>query len=220
MPQNTTSKKQIAYDAIKEGIISGKYKTGEQLVERNLCEALGISRTPVREALIALTEEGLLKMDSGRGVFVAKLKFEDMAELYDLRESLECLAVKLMVDRATPDEKQVLKKMFDEEKECLEKGDYDKFMHLDMDFHKQIAAFSRNKRLYAMLNSIYAPISMMAFMTKDEPKVQTSAISGHQALMDAIMAGDTEKAVKAMSDHVIAIRTHHTDKYYLFSSED
>ena len=218
MKSKVISKKQYAYDQIKEAIISNKLKSGEPISERAICEDLGMSRTPVREALVELAKDGMLSSDQGRGFFVAKIKFEDMAEIYDIRDVLECLAVRLTTERATEKEILELETIYKAGKKALEENDTETFMQIDMNFHLAIASLSRNKRLLDMLISIYSPITMMAAMTRDDKEVQDLAVSSHEDIMKAILEKDPKAASEAMHRHIERIRSNHIKKYYLFPS--
>ncbi|MCD8001027.1 MAG: GntR family transcriptional regulator, partial [Oscillospiraceae bacterium] len=101
MEKKTVSKKQTAYNRIKDMILNNHLKPGDSIVEREICESLGVSRTPVRAAFAELAEEGLVEIIPGRGVFVSRIRFEDMIEIYDIREALECMSVKLLTERIT-----------------------------------------------------------------------------------------------------------------------
>ena len=97
------SKKQRAYNGIKDMIIKGKLKKETPLVERQLCDILGISRTPVREALRELAKDGLVEIIDGKGVYVKKLDFRDMVEIFEVREALEGMSIRLFIERADED---------------------------------------------------------------------------------------------------------------------
>ena len=101
LPPVEKSKKQVAYEFIKEHIVSGDFPAGSLLVERQLCAMINTSRTPVREAIQQLTAEGLVESISAKGNVVSSIRYEDIARTYDVREYLESLAVRLCVQVCT-----------------------------------------------------------------------------------------------------------------------
>lgn len=116
---NTQSKKEIAYQGIRQMILSGKYTPSDTLPERQLCQELGVSRTPVREALQALVNDGMLEIIEGKGVVVRKVNLRDLIEIFELRLALESLAVYLFVERATADTVAQLRRIFDTAEQAL-----------------------------------------------------------------------------------------------------
>jgi DNA-binding GntR family transcriptional regulator len=94
-------KQHLAYDYLKESIISGKFPPNKPLIERELCDTLGVSRTPVREALRRLSSDGFVDFVPGRGTVVTRLTMDDMVHVYELKEALDKMAVKLCIQRKT-----------------------------------------------------------------------------------------------------------------------
>lgn len=208
------TKKQVAYEGIKEMVISG-LPAGAPLVERDLCEKLDVSRTPVREALRQLANEGLVDMIDGKGVFVAKIRFEDMVEIFELREVLESLAVRLFVNRREPVLVGMLNELMIRQEKAYDEDDHPALMDCDMEFHELIAKGSRNKRLYDMIVSIYNQIRQMAISVQDEQKIRDLAVKSHRLIMDAIKNGDEEEASKLMAQHIAETKQYHIEKYYM-----
>lgn len=208
------TKKQIAYKGIKEMVISG-LPAGTPLVERDLCEKLNVSRTPVREALRQLANEGLVDMIDGKGVFVAKIRFEDMVEIFELREVLESLAVRLFVNRREPVLVDMLNELMVRQEKAYEDDDHPALMDCDMEFHELIAKGSRNKRLYEMIVSIYNQIRQMAISVQDDQKIRDLAVKSHRQIMDAIKKSDEEEASRLMAQHIVETKQYHIERYYM-----
>lgn len=214
MAKQTISKKQLAYDSIKEKILNGELKNGEPIVERKLCEALGVSRTPVRAAFAELSKEGLVDVVEGRGVFVSRIRFEDMIEVYDIREALECMSISLLTERITPQELAHLEEIMDRMKSLTGS----EFMALDMELHTTMATYSKNKRLAQYVNVIYSPIRLMAATAQNDATLCSTALKEHQDILAAIKARDVKTAVETMRQHVHSVREYHIKRYFLFSS--
>lgn len=213
MARQTISKKQLAYDRIKEMILAGELKTGEPIVERKLCEALGVSRTPIRAAFTDLAKEGLVDVVEGRGVFVSRIRFEDMIEVYDIREALECMSIKLLTERITKEELAHLEEIV----ERMKSLSGSEFMALDMELHTTMALYSKNKRLAQYVNIIYSPIRLMAATAQNDVYLCSTALREHQEILAAIKAHNVEAAVETMRQHIHSVREYHIKRYFLFS---
>lgn len=214
MAKQTASKKQLAYDRVKELILNNELKAGEPIVERPLCEALGVSRTPVRAAFAELSKEGLVDIVAGRGVFVSRIRFEDMIEVYDIREALECMSVKLLTERITGEELAHLEEIVDRMKHLTGS----EFMALDMELHTTMARYSKNKRLAQNVNLIYSPIRLMATAAQNDPVLCGTALQEHLEILKAIRSRSVEAAVACMRRHIHSVREYHIKNYFLFSS--
>lgn len=210
------SKKEQAYEAIKAMLMAGKYKIGEPLVERQLCQRLGMSRTPVREALQALVSDGLLEMVEGKGVCLRRVRLADLIELFELRFALEGLATLLFVERATPEIIQKLREIYDTAAHALKTGDHGTFMDYDMKFHHYIAAKSRNTRLKQTIESNYMHIQLMAVSVREDNTVCRMAYDDHTKIMQAVEARDAKTAAQHMQQHIVHMKEYHQKRFYLY----
>ncbi len=211
----TLSKKQIAYIKIKEMIIDGTIKKEMPLVERQLCEVLDISRTPVREALRELAADGLVEIIDGKGVFVKRIEFRDMIEIFEVREALECMAMKLFMERAEPEKVSLFQEYMRQQEAAYEAGKHEEFMKADMKIHSLIAEGAQNTRLKNSIAVIYDQIRQIAISAKDDKTVRDMAIKAHRKILDAVIAGDSEAAQKAVVEHIVEVKNMHKDRYYM-----
>ena len=209
------SKKQLAYEKLKSMIIENEIPKDAPLVERTLCEQLGISRTPVREALRELANDDLVTIIDGKGVYVKKIDFKDMIEIFEVREALECKAIELFIERIDAKTHELFIKYMEEQEEAYKKELHKEFMDIDMKIHFLIASGSKNKRLETLIISIYDQIRQMAISSKDDNIMREKAIAAHKAILKAIEDNDIDTAKKAMSDHIKETMDIHKDKYYL-----
>lgn len=209
------SKKQIAYEKIKKMIIENDVEKDAPLVERTLCEQLGLSRTPVREALRELAADGLVNIIDGKGVYVKKIDFKDMIEIFEVREALECKAIELFIQRIDTETYDMLVKYMAEQEEAYKKELHKEFMDIDMKIHFLFASGSKNSRLENLIVSIYDQIRQMAISSKDDAVMRQKAIAAHREILKAIEEKDVEAAKKAVSDHIKETMNEHKDKYYL-----
>ena len=190
-----------AYSLILEAIDSGLYRPGDRLVESELAERLGVSRTPVREALQRLETQSLLARD-GRSLIVASLDHNQMAELYVVRAELEGLAAKLAAKHATPEEKRVLQEMVDEDRAIL--GDPGKLARANRRFHKQIHLASHNRYLVQQLDLVHRSMALMATTSLAAKGRGEEAMQEHQAIVDAIVLGHEDDAYDRLREHISA----------------
>lgn len=209
------SKKQIAYDGIKKIIVNGKVKKDAPLVERQLCEMLGISRTPVREALRELANDELVEVIEGKGVYVKKIEFRDMIEIFEMREALERMAMKLFMERIQDEKIELFQTYMAAQEEAYKNDEHEAFMDIDMKIHVAIADGAQNARLRNAISVIYDQIKQMAISAKDDSKVRDIAIRAHRKMLDAILAGDSKAAQEAIVEHIVEVKSIHRERYYL-----
>ncbi|WP_171230845.1 GntR family transcriptional regulator [Ruegeria sp. HKCCA6707] len=198
MPQSRQSNKD-AYALILEAIDVGVYKPGDRLVESDLAERFGVSRTPIREALQRLETQSLLERD-GRSLIVASLDHNQMAELYVVRSELEGLAAGLAARHATAEEIKVLQDMVAEDAALV--GDPPALSRANRRFHEQIHLASHNRYLVQQLDLVHRSMALMATTSLAVQGRGEIALREHKAIVDAIAARDEEGAARALKDHI------------------
>ena len=180
-----------AYALILEAIDSHVYKPGDRLVESELAERFGVSRTPIREALQRLETQSLLTRD-GRSLIVASLDHSQLSELYVVRGELEGLAARLAAQHATPEEIKVLRNLMAEDERLVD--DPNAMSRANRRFHKQIHLASHNRFLVQQLCLLY---------TSDAAEGRGhKTLQEHEAIVAAIEAGDGDAAYKALRNHI------------------
>ncbi|MCR9149926.1 MAG: GntR family transcriptional regulator [Rhodobacteraceae bacterium] len=188
-----------AYTLILEAIDRGDYKPGDRLVESELAERLGVSRTPVREALQRLETQSMLARD-GRSLIVASLNHNQLAELYVVRAELEGLAAKLAAKHASPEEVKVLRDMIEEDRALLD--DPAALSRANRRFHKQIHLASHNRYLVQQLDLVHRSMALLASTSLAAEGRGETALAEHDAIVRAIEAGDGEAAQAALRAHI------------------
>ena len=188
-----------AYTLILEAIDSGVYRPGDRLVESELAEWFGVSRTPIREALQRLETQSLLTRD-GRSLIVASLDHNQMAELYVVRTELEGLAARLAARHATEEEIQVLREMVGEDRALLD--DPSALARANRRFHKMIHLASHNRFLVQQLDLVHRSMALMATTSLAAQGRGEIALAEHKAIVDAIARRDEDAAYKALRDHI------------------
>jgi DNA-binding GntR family transcriptional regulator len=188
-----------AYTLILEAIDQGLYRPGDRLVESELAERFGVSRTPVREALQRLETQSMLSRD-GRSLIVASLDHNQLAELYVVRAELEGLAARLAARHATDEEVRVLRAMVEDDRRLL--GDPRALSRANRRFHKQIHLASHNRYLVQQLDLVHRSMALMASTSLAAEGRDAAALAEHDALVTAIEARDGAAAYDALRSHI------------------
>ena len=188
-----------AYALLLEAIDIGVFKPGDRLVESDLAERFGVSRTPIREALQRLETQSMLTRD-GRSLIVASLDYNQLAELYVVRAELEGLAAQLAARHATPEEVGVLRDMVEEDRSLL--GQPAELARANRRFHKQIHLASHNRFLVQQLDLVHRSMALLATTSLAAEGRDTDALREHGAIVSAIEARDGEAAANALREHI------------------
>ncbi|MEM8732186.1 MAG: GntR family transcriptional regulator [Pseudomonadota bacterium] len=193
------SQQKDAYAMILEAIDVGLYKPGDRLVESDLAERFGVSRTPIREALQRLETQSLLERD-GRSLIVASLDHNQMSELYVVRRELEGLAARLAARHATEEEVRVLRDMVSADDALVK--DPSALARANRRFHKQIHLASHNRYLVQQLDLVHRTMALMATTSLAAQGRGEIAQNEHSGIVSAIEARDEAAAGKALQDHI------------------
>lgn len=188
-----------AYALILEAIDVGTYKPGDRLVESELAERFGVSRTPIREALQRLETQSLLVRD-GRSLIVAALDHNQLAELYVVRAELEGLAARLAARHATDEEVRVLRSMIEADRKLI--GDPEAMSRANRRFHKQVHLASHNRYLVQQLDLVHRSMALLAVTSLAAEGRGSAALAEHAAIVEAIARGDGDAAYAALKDHI------------------
>ncbi|MCB1359685.1 MAG: GntR family transcriptional regulator [Rhodobacter sp.] len=188
-----------AYTLILAAIDDGTYRPGDRLVESELAERFGVSRTPIREALQRLETQSLLTRD-GRSLIVASLDHNQLAELYVVRAQLEGLAARLAAKHASVEEVRVLRDMVTEDRKLV--NDPKALSRANKRFHKQIHLASHNRFLIQQLDLVHRSMALLATTSLEAEGRGQAALDEHDQMVEAIARGDGDGADKALRDHI------------------
>ena len=188
-----------AYALILEAIDRGDFKPGDRLVESDLADRFGVSRTPIREALQRLETQSLLTRD-GRSLIVASLDHNQRAELYVVRAELEGLAASLAARHATPEEVAVLRDMVEQDRALI--GQPELMARANRRFHQQIHLASHNRFLVQQLSLVHRSMALMATTSLAAEGRGEAAIAEHDAIVTAIESGDARAARETLKAHI------------------
>ena len=188
-----------AYQLILQAIDGGLYRPGDRLVESELAERFGVSRTPIREALQRLETQSLLARD-GRSLIVASLDHNETSELYVVRAELEGLAARLAARHATDEEIRVLRSMVSDDRSRV--NDPAALARANRRFHRQVHLASHNRFLVQQLDLVHRSMALMATTSLAMDGRGEDALAEHAEIVAAIAAGDGESADAALRRHI------------------
>lgn len=193
--------REVVFESLREAIIQGTLKPGERLMELQLAEELGVSRTPVREAIRKLELEGFVVMVPRKGAYVAGITFKDITEVFEVRIALESLAAGLAAERITDEELDKLERSVVQIGEVMN-SDIDALAKFDHEFHKVIYQASRNKRLQAIILNLQEQIQRFRMTTLSQPGRMRLALEEHKKIVDAISERNVELASALAGEHI------------------
>ncbi|MDF2840971.1 MAG: transcriptional regulator, GntR family [Clostridia bacterium] len=193
--------REIVFETIRNAIISGDLKPGERVMEVQMAESLGVSRTPVREAIRKLELEGLIIMLPRKGAYVADLSVKDLTEVMEIRASLEGLAAGLASIRINADEIEELEIYALEFHKSIDE-DIDVLIHKDFEFHDAIFKASRNERLIQLNNNLIEQVQRFREIYHKKVNKSKETSREHYAIVEAISNGDVDKAEKLARIHI------------------
>jgi DNA-binding GntR family transcriptional regulator len=184
----------------------GELKAGDRLNENGLALKLGVSRGPVREACRGLEQSGLVDVIVNKGVFVREISNREAWELYEIRANLYGLAGRLLAARVDAAQIATLRRMIDEMERAAQKEELNVFYPLNLRFHEAIVRFSDNTRLLALCTSVHREMHLLRRRTLDMPGRMKISNAEHRRIVDAIEAGDGDRALNELELHVLASR--------------
>ncbi len=190
------------FNAIENAILDGEYKDGDSLNELRISKELGISRTPVREALMQLELEGLVRNVPNKGAVVIGVTEQDIHDIYEIRIRIEGLASRLCAENITEDELRALEKIVDLQEFYLMKNDTEQIWKLDGDFHKIIYDASRSRPLRFTLSNFHNYIKKARDISVQTEGRAEKTVAEHRAILDAIKAHNGELAEQLTAKHI------------------
>lgn len=191
---------ETAYRYIRSAIQGGQFKPGERLREYELAEQIGLSRTPIREALSRLETEGLVSHDATRGVVVAELDYSMVTELYYMREVLEGTAARLVAQHASDVEISILDDLCHQYEAAL--GDEAALTASNRRFHDTLYRCSHNRYLLNMVTVLHDALSLLGGTTLSDPERAAETLREHRSVVAAIRARDADAAEQALRTHI------------------
>jgi DNA-binding GntR family transcriptional regulator len=197
---------EYAYTRLKDAIMTGVYMPHQRLIEAEVTQALGVSRTTLRAALIRLNEEGLVEIEVNRGARVRAFSLDEAVQILLVREVLEGLAAVIAIDKATPEDIVELRAVVEEMKDALATDDVMRYAALNHRFHKIILDAADHDIVARFLGSLRYPLIRYQFGSILVPGRRDQSLAEHQAILAALEAKDAVELERVARLHVANVR--------------
>lgn len=201
MEHKTISLADQVFEKLENDILSGVYQKGELLTELKLCDELGVSRTPIREALRRLSQEHIIE-ESGKGSIVLGIDKSDLKDIYAIRTRIEGMAAALAAQNASPSQLEELKEAVELQEFYVAKNDANHIKMFDSRFHEILYNCSASKVLYDTLMPLHKKVLKFRKASVESPDRAESSALEHKAIYEAIVAGDSALADERMTEHI------------------
>lgn len=192
----------VVFNTLRQAILTGELKPGERLMEIHLANKLGVSRTPIREAIRKLELEGLVTMIPRRGAEVAQITEKSMNDVLEVRRAMDALCVELACDRITPEELEQLKEACDAFEAAVKTSDVKKIAQADVALHDIIVRATGNQRLIQLVNNLSEQMYRYRFEYIKDSSQHERLVEEHRIIYQSIVRKDKETASQAAKTHI------------------
>jgi len=200
--QNYKPLGEVVFDYLRNAILSGDLKPGERLMEINLAEQLGVSRTPVREAIRKLELENFVEMIPRKGAYVAQLKAKDILDILEIRALFDGYAASAAAQRMSDEEVKSLGSTLDKFNKAVVKGDKQAMIDTDNRFHDQLIQATKNRKLIEIVSGLQDQFQRFRIIYFNEFDNYTDMQNSHQELYEAISKRDVRSARERAEKHI------------------
>ncbi|MGB9885762.1 MAG: GntR family transcriptional regulator [Moorellales bacterium] len=194
--------RELVFEALRDAIVNGTLAPGERLMEVQLAEELGVSRTPVREAIRRLELEGYVVTVPRKGAYVAGISAKDVAEVFEIRAALEGLAAELAAERITEEELEELERRLHRVAVCVEEGDLEALVEADTQFHEVLYRASRNRRLSQIIGHLREQIQRFRASSLATPGRRYETLEEHKKIVEALAKRNAALARRLAEQHI------------------
>ncbi len=205
--QKSVSLADQVFAQLEKDILTGKYSRGDLLTEMQVSEELGVSRTPVREALSRLEHEHLIESAS-KGMKVLGVSAQDAEDIYQIRKQIETLAASYCAQRITDDQLKELSDIVDYQELCVQKGNHEQVKVLDSEFHHKIYEYTGSIVLYDTLAPLHTKIQKFRQRSIEAQSRAKESNEEHRMILEALRSRDPERAKQAMLAHLTNAHDH------------
>ncbi|MBQ8822471.1 MAG: GntR family transcriptional regulator [Lachnospiraceae bacterium] len=192
----------VVFNTLRQAILTGELKPGERLMEIHLANKLGVSRTPIREAIRKLELEGLVTMIPRRGAEVAQITEKSMSDVLEVRRAVDALCVELACERISEEELEALKAACDNFEEAVKSGDVKKIAQADVALHDIIVRATGNKRLVQLVKTLSEQMYRYRFEYIKDVSQHDSLVEEHRIIYESILKKDKQTASEAAKLHI------------------
>jgi DNA-binding GntR family transcriptional regulator len=201
----STSPARSGYEKLRDAITSGALHPSQRLVEAELSETFGLSRTAVRTALVRLEQDGLVSHERHRGAKVRLVTEREAVEILEARAALESLAVRSAALNATKDDVAELRELLAQMKSLLKAGDLLRVSDINARLHRRLLEISRNQTAIRLISTLSSQLVRFQFRTILAPGRAPQSLAEHTAVVDAVAARDPDAAEQAMRGHLLHV---------------
>lgn len=198
--------RELVYQELKQRILTGEISAHTRLMEIDLAEKMNVSRTPIREAIRKLADEGLVIIEPRHGAYVSEISIKELEDVFEVRENLGGLSAELAAVRATEDDKNELTKLLRLSEIAMESNDKNALVEYDEKLHNYIVKCSGNKTLVQMVNYVQELSMRFRYIYFDDYTKFESQRNEHREIVKAIIAGDAKRAKEATSAHIASLK--------------
>lgn len=192
----------VVYNTLRKAILRGEFQPGERLMEIMLANRLGVSRTPVREAMRQLENDGLVIMIPRKGAQVAKITRQELSDVLEVRKGLEILAAEKACERIRPEMEKLLVDREKAFRKLMDTDDITAIAEADVAFHEVIYEATGNRRLIQLLNNLREQMYRFRVEHLKNKEGRQALVDEHRAITDAILSHDAEKAKTLAGIHI------------------
>ena len=200
--RRSASMAEQVFRTLRSAIVTMRLKPGEALSEQEIADRMHVSRQPVREAFIKLSDDGLVRVVPQRGTFVMKISAEAVTNARFVREAVECAIAREATLRITPAGIAALTALIAEQRKAEKAGDPEAFFVLDEEFHRGLASASGCAYAWKVIESAKAQMDRVRFLSVPEATPMRRLITQHKAILDGVAARDGDAATSAMQAHL------------------
>lgn len=200
--QNHRPLREMVYEELKMQILTGAIIPGTRMMEVELAKEIGVSRTPIREAIRKLEKEGLVTIEPRRGAYASQISTEDMVDILEVRQNMEGLAAFFAASRMTPEQLEELKEVSELYNEAVKTGEMEEMIKHDTRFHRIIVESCNNKILVKMIEQLQELVLRFRYIYYDNFKRAENMPDEHYEILHAIETGDADAARYAADVHI------------------
>ena len=201
-PNRVMNSAQLIHFHLRDDIISMRRRPGEPIAEKDITQAYGVSRTPVREALLRLSEEGLIDIIAKSGTIVSRIPADELPEAILARKAIEQMTARMAAELAAKSDVLKLSAIVERQKEALKSNDIDGFHVEDEALHRSIMAAAGQPGIWRFVEGIKVQLDRFRRLTLPQANRMERALAEHTELVDAIAAGNADKAATVIGDHL------------------
>lgn len=197
--------KDVAYSKLRERILSGSIPPKASLSEEAMAKELGVSRTPIREAVLMLEADGLLKIYPNKGPVVIGLGFEDMIWISQIREGLEGIAARIACDAADKSRLLDLRKELEKNNDLEQAENKETSFRIGREIHKIILESTGNHRMIRIVENMTDQLERIMVLSRSAPRRAELTLEQHFGIIDAVLEGNYDEAEKRVRNHIISV---------------